>query len=95
MLADVRRDLKMDPKIAPDDDCNDDYADDVKDHCPNPRFRRRLGYFLTISRPVVLHAVNGILDLACGQLGLAVRLQLAIAYYLADGYQPRRPRSLS
>ena len=77
--ADVRRDLDMDPKIACNHDYNDDYADDVKDHCPNPRFRIRLGSLLEDLAQGILHAANGILDLACCPFGLPVRLQLGIA----------------
>jgi hypothetical protein len=47
--------------------------------------RRRFGSLLDDLPHGILHAANGILDFAGGLLGLAVRLQLGIADYLAGG----------
>jgi hypothetical protein len=84
--------LDMNPKIACDDDDNDDYADDVKDaHYPYPgcSFLKKLNSLLDNFPQAILHAANGILDLAGGLLGLAVRLQLGVADCLADGFLDR------
>jgi hypothetical protein len=43
----------------------------------------------------VLETADSVLDLALNLVGLAVRLQLGIAYHLADGLLSLSPRSLS
>src|SRR5205085_10830367 len=55
-----------------------------------PALRARpLGSLLDDLPQGILHAANGILDLAGGTLGLAVSLQLGIADDLADGFLDR------
>src|SRR5947199_5777276 len=51
--------------------------------------QRPLGSLLDDLPHGILHAANGILDLAGGPLGLAVRLQLGIADDLAYGFLDR------
>jgi hypothetical protein len=80
----------MNTKISCNDDDNDNYADDVEDaHYPYPgcSFPKRLSSLLLDDLPhAILDAANGILDLAGGPLGLAVRLRLAIPHRLTDGF---------
>src|SRR6202035_889982 len=85
--------LDMNSKISCDDDDNNDYADDVKDAhypCPGCSFSKRHSSLLLDNLPhSILDAASGILDLAGGPLGLAVRLRLAIPHRLTDGFLDR------
>jgi len=54
-----------------------------------PLLARPLGSLLDDLPHGILQAADGVLDLALGLLGLAVRLQLGIAGYLADGFLDR------
>ena len=86
----------VDPKIACHNNYDDDHTDNVKYiHCLMPSqtsvntshaVPSSLFHHVLQS---TLHVADGILDFASGLLGLAIRLQLRIAYRFADGLLDR------